>query len=91
MPINIKTKVLNTSVIPCLTYACQTWTFNTKSVNKLITCQRCIERNMLNIKKIQKIQHSKINSLTQASSLKWKWSGHVARLQNKRFTNKVTV
>lgn len=96
MPVNIKTKVLNTCLIPCLTYACQTWIFNNKTKNKLITCQRGIQRSMLKIRKMQKIRHSKIreatkakDALTQALSLKWKWAGHVARIQDKRWTKKI--
>lgn len=55
LPTSLKTKVLNTSLIPCLTYACQTWKFNNKTQNKIVTYQRALERSMLNIKKIQKI------------------------------------
>jgi hypothetical protein len=30
MPIKLKKKVMNTCLIPCLTYACQTWKFTNK-------------------------------------------------------------
>ncbi|KAI8437727.1 hypothetical protein MSG28_011961 [Choristoneura fumiferana] len=98
MPINLKTKVMNTCLVPCLTYACQTWKFNKNVKDKIMTCQRGIERSMLNIKKIQKIRHIKIRNitkatdgLTQALTLKWKWAGHVARLQDQRWTKCVTA
>lgn len=97
LSINIKTKAMNTCILPCLTYACQTWKFSNKIKNKITTCQRGIERSMLNIKKIQKIRHSNIrkitkakDALTYAKKLKWKWAGHVARLEDDRWTSRIT-
>lgn len=53
---------------------------------------------MLNIKKMQKIRHTKIrettkatDALTYAKKLKWKWAGHVARLKDERWTSRVTT
>ncbi|CAG4970122.1 unnamed protein product [Colias eurytheme] len=89
---------MNSCLLPCLTYACQTWKFNNNVRNKIITCQRGMERSMLNIRKIQKIRHTQIRQITnakdglaQALTLKWKWAGHVARLQDQRWTKKVTA
>nr|XP_032516630.1 uncharacterized protein LOC116769593 [Danaus plexippus plexippus] len=97
MPIKLKTKVMNSCLIPCLTYACQTWKFNKNVKEKIITCQRGMERSMLNIKRINKIRHTKIRNITkatdglaQALALKWKWAGHIARLQDHRLTRKVS-
>ncbi|KAL4709261.1 hypothetical protein ACJJTC_013321 [Scirpophaga incertulas] len=54
--------------------------------------------NLQRIKRKQKIRVTKIRNttkatdgLTQALSLKWKWSGHVARLQDRRWTKSVTA
>lgn len=98
MPVNIKTKVMTSCILPCLTYACQTWKYTTKLKNKLSICQRGMERSMLNIRKIQKIRHTKIRHLTKATDvlnhalkLKWKWAGHVARLQDGRWSKRVTI
>ncbi|CAB3226849.1 unnamed protein product [Arctia plantaginis] len=56
-----------------------------------------MERSMLNIKRINKIRHTKIRNITkatdglaQALALKWKWAGHIARLQDQRWTKRVT-
>ncbi|CAG4934862.1 unnamed protein product [Colias eurytheme] len=98
LPIHLKTRLMNSCLLPCLTYACQTWKFNNNVRNKIITCQRGMERSMLNIRKIQKIRHTQIRQITnakdglaQALTLKWKWAGHVARLQDQRWTKKVTA
>ncbi|CAH2098623.1 unnamed protein product [Euphydryas editha] len=45
MTIDIKTQVVNSSLLPCLTYGCQTWNFTTKAANKISTCQRGLERS----------------------------------------------
>lgn len=98
MPTNIKTKLMMQCLLPCLTYACQTWKFTCKLKSKITSCQRGIERSMLNIKKMQKIRHTKIREATKATDaliyakkLKWKWAGHVARLKDERWTNRVTT
>lgn len=97
LPIATKTKVMNSSLLPCLTYGCQTWKFTTKLKHKLIICQRGLERSMLKIRKLDKVRHTKIRSITKATNalsyaqkLKWKWAGHVARLKDERWTKKVT-
>lgn len=52
---------------------------------------------MLNINKRQKIRHSKIRNISKAKDalihaqkLKWRWAGHVARLQDDRWTKRIT-
>ena len=37
MPVKLKTKVMDSCLIPCLTYACQTWKFNKNVINKIIS------------------------------------------------------
>lgn len=96
-PLKLKTKLFNSCILPCLTYGCQTWKYTDKVRNKLVTCQRGIERSMLNLKKLQRIRHTKIRQTTKvkdglefALTQKWKWAGHVARLQDQRWTKIIT-
>lgn len=56
-----------------------------------------MERSMLNIKRRQKINHTKIrantnaiDALSHSQKMKWKWAGHIARLQDDRWTKTVT-
>lgn len=98
LPTQLKKKVMDMCILPTLTYACQTWKFSTKAKRLIVTCQRGMERSMMKIKKIQKIKHSKIrretkviDALSQAQKLKWKWAGHVARLQDERWSSEVTT
>lgn len=98
LPVKIKTKVLSSSLLPCLTYACQTWKYTNKIKNKIVTCQRGLERSMLNIRRRQKVRHTKIknilkstDALIHARTLKWRWAGHVARIQDDRWTKRITT
>ncbi|CAH2101778.1 unnamed protein product [Euphydryas editha] len=97
MSINLKSRVMNTCLLPSLTYACQTWKFTSKLKNKIITSQRSMERSILKIKKIQKIRHTAIrqktnviDALNYSQKLKWRWAGHVARLNDNRWTKMTT-
>ncbi|CAH2105470.1 unnamed protein product [Euphydryas editha] len=97
LPIALKKKVMDSNLLPCLTYACQTWKFTNTVKNKITICQRGIERSMLNIKKQHRVRHSIIRSktkaidaLTHAQKQKWKWAGHIARLKDNRWTKKIT-
>ena len=49
MPFCLKRKLFDQCVLPVLTYGCETWTLNSKSIQKLNTTQRSMERQMLNI------------------------------------------
>ncbi|GBP86903.1 Putative uncharacterized transposon-derived protein F52C9.6 [Eumeta japonica] len=97
MTIGMKTRVMNTCLVPSLTYACQTWKFTRKEKNKITSCQRSMERSMLKIKKIQIICHTMIRQKTKAidtlSYLKAKMAmaKHVVRLSYNRWTTKTTL
>lgn len=97
MPIKIKQTVMNTCILPSLTYASQTWKYTQQAQAKIRTCQRGMERSMLKIRKIQKIPHTIIRKKTKVTDaliyckkLKWRWAGHIARLKDNRWTARVT-
>lgn len=97
MPIKIKKIVLDTCLLPSLTYACQTWKFTRTVKSKIRSCQRSMERSVMKIRKIQKIPHTRIrhktkviDALDYSLKLKWRWAGHIARLSDDRWTIRVT-
>lgn len=97
-PVHLKKIVLDTCVLPTLTYGCQTWTYNTKIKNRLVACQKAMERSILKIRRIQKIKSEKIrrktkviDALQHALKQKWQWAGHIARFTDKRWTLKTTI
>lgn len=98
LPLKQKKKVMDSCILPCLTYACQTWTLNKTVRNKIQTCQRAMERSILNLKlndrqRNEDIRHRTkvIDALQHTHRLKWKWAGHVARLSDQRWTKLSTT
>lgn len=47
LPIKLKKTILDTTILPCLTYGCQTWTYDHKARHKIETTQRAMERSCL--------------------------------------------
>lgn len=84
--IYIKRKLFNTCVLPVLTYGCQTWALTKAHLKKLEVCQRSMERSMLAIRKLDKINHTDIRNKTKLNDVtytirrnKWRWTGHTIR------------
>ncbi|XP_041982490.1 uncharacterized protein LOC121735655 [Aricia agestis] len=97
-PIRLKKKVMDSCILPSLTYASQTWIYNKFTKNKIITTQRAMERSVLRLrlkhkKKSTDIRHitNVIDALTHCKKLKWKWAGHVARMNENRWAKIVTL
>lgn len=93
LPLPIKKIVMDTGLLPCLTYGCQTWIFDLKTKNKIQTTQRRMERSCLGIKLKDKVKNVEIrkktkvcDALTFATKAKWRWAGHVARYKDDRWT-----
>ncbi|KAJ2944653.1 hypothetical protein O0L34_g4008 [Tuta absoluta] len=91
-----KTKVFNTCILPCITYGCQSWALNQKSLNSLKVCQQNMERSILGVKRSDKKKLSYIRSHTKVKDisvcirkLKWKWAGHMARDKTGKWTRDV--
>ena len=91
--LNMKKTIIDTSLLPSLTYGCQTWIYTNKIKNKIRTCQRAMERSILKLRKIQKIRSEDIRKKTKLTDaleyclkLKWQWAGHLARYPDNRWT-----
>lgn len=98
LPITLKKKVMDSNLLPCLTYGAQTWIFNKKNMSKIRTCQRAMERSILGIKIMDKQNSAKIrqktkviDALQHALRLKWKWAGHIARSSADRWAKRATT
>ncbi|CAG4955332.1 unnamed protein product [Parnassius apollo] len=63
--INIKSKLLNTCVLPVLMYGCQSWTLTREMTNRLATCQYAMERSMLNVKRSDRLKNCVIRNKTR--------------------------
>lgn len=92
-----KTKIINTCILPVLTYGSQNWALTKQQTQKLRTCQRSIERKLLGIKLKDKIKNVEIRKKTKLKDvvattniLKWSWAGHIARIKDERWA-KITT
>lgn len=93
----IKKKLFEVAILPCLTYGCQTWALRKEEEEKLAICQRKMERSMLGLRMKDRVSNKTIRNITKLTDirkiiikLKWKWAGHVCRLDKMRWTKKVT-
>ncbi|KAG7305046.1 hypothetical protein JYU34_010502 [Plutella xylostella] len=96
--INLKKKVMDSCILPSLTYACQTWSLSEANAKRITTCQRAMERSILGIRLKDKIRNEDIrertgikDALLHARRMKWKWAGHLARCTDHRWSILVTA
>lgn len=94
----LKMETLQTCVLPTLLYGCQTWNLTAKLKYTLQVCQRKMERKILGITLKDRISNTTLQAISsttdpaqQAIRKKWKWGGHVARIQDDRWTIKTTM
>ena len=80
-----------------MTYGSETWSLTKDLEQKLVTTQRAMERKMSHLSLRYKINHKVIRQKTKVKDItekvresKWRWAGHVARLQDNRWTNRLT-
>lgn len=97
LPTHVRKYIFDSSVLPILTYGCQMWNNCQSTMNKLIVCQRSMERALLKISIMSHTRATDIRSMTnfedvirRAKSLKWDWAGHIIRLDDNRWTKLVT-
>ena len=97
LPMTLKKKVFNQSILPIMTYGCQTWSLTKELSSKLQTTQRSMERKMLGIKLQDKVPCTTIRQKTGVTDVlkyaltqKWNWAGHIARYTDNRWTKRCT-
>ena len=97
IPICLKRKIMDTVILPSLTYGAETWSLTKHQMKKLAVAQRSMERSLLGVTRKDKIRNEIIRERTKikdvvntTKELKWKWAGHVARMKNHRWA-KITT
>ncbi|GBP24090.1 Putative uncharacterized transposon-derived protein F52C9.6 [Eumeta japonica] len=93
----MKKIIMDSCILPTLTYSSQTWIFTNIIKNKIRSCQHAMERSILKLRRIDKKRNTDIRNKTKlvdelqhTMTLKWKWAGHIARYQDKRWTTQTT-
>jgi Reverse transcriptase (RNA-dependent DNA polymerase) len=98
MPIHLKKRLMDTCILPSLTYGCQCWNFSETALEKLNVEQRNMERRMMKIKKTSHTRNEKMRKYSnivdvraRRKELKWSWAGHLQRLDDRRWAKKIEV
>ena len=80
-----------------MVYGAETWSTTKEMEQKLVTTQRAMERKMLHISLRDRIRHTKIRKITQVKDIlekikeaKWRWAGHVTRMNDNIWTQRTT-
>lgn len=98
MPLSVKKKVMDSGILPCITYGSQTWTYKKQVKEEIRICQAAMERFILELRKRDQVSHTKIRErikqidfLLRSTKIKCKWAGHLAKLEDARWTRRVVV
>lgn len=98
IPIKIKKKTFDSCILPCITYGCETWALTKLHRDKLVRCQRSMERTMLGLKLKDKVRSTDIRHKTKLTDilvridqLKWRWTGHMLRCKEEKWSKQVTI
>ena len=98
LKIKIKSEILNKCILPALLYGAQTWNLTQQQKTSLQVAQRKMERKILQITLKDHIKNTEIRRKTQvkdashtAQILKWRWAGHVVRLNHNRWAHTTTL
>lgn len=79
LPVTLKSKAMQTCLVPCLTYGSQTWPLSTKQTHHIKVCQNSMERSLLALKLRDKVRNEDIRKITKVKDIaktimtqKWK-------------------
>eukprot|EP00795_Rhopilema_esculentum_P008867 gene8867-16484_t len=64
MPMCLKRKIMNTVILPSMTYGAETWSLTNRQREKLAVTQRSMERSMLGVTRRDKIRNEDLRSRT---------------------------
>ena len=97
IPLSLKRKLYNQCILPTMTYGSETWSMTKAIQRRLASAQRSIERSMIGVswrdhKTNEWVRNkSKVRDIIDVIKItKWTWAGHVARMQDSRWTCQVT-
>ena len=97
MPICLKRKIMNTVILPAMTYGAETWSLTNRQKEKLAVAQRSMERAMLGVTRRDRIRNEDIRKKTKVDDIvekaeksKGQWAGHLARMNTNKWARKLT-
>lgn len=94
--INLKVRLWNMCVLPCLIYGSETWTLDALTIKKLRVAVRGMERSMIGINRRDRKTNKWIREKTGLRDVgeivhtrKWSWMGHIIRTTDNRWTKRL--
>ncbi|KAI5717819.1 hypothetical protein M8J77_011797 [Diaphorina citri] len=92
-----KAKVLKMCIYPSLLYGCQVWATTKELERKLKTTQLKMMRSAAGLTLADRIRNETIEEdfklpdiIKEAKKMKWRWAGHVARMNSQRWALKIS-
>ncbi|KAE9421633.1 hypothetical protein Angca_006377, partial [Angiostrongylus cantonensis] len=92
----LRAHLFDSTVLPALTYASETWSLRKQDERSLSVIERAIERTMLGVSRFTQVrdgirssdlrQRSKIKDAVYAKQSKIRWAGYVMRMNDNRWT-----
>ncbi len=89
----LRAHLFNSTVLPAMLYASETWATTKREEQRLITAQRAMERCMLGVSLRDHIRCEEIRRrsgikdvIAEQKKQKLRWAGHVARMNDNRWT-----
>ncbi|KAE9416998.1 hypothetical protein Angca_004359, partial [Angiostrongylus cantonensis] len=93
--------LFDSTVLPALTYASETWSLCKQDERSLSVIERTVERTMVGVSRFTQVrdgirssdlrQRSKIKDVVlYAKQSKIRWTGHVMRMNDNRWTSAVS-
>ncbi|KAE9419454.1 hypothetical protein Angca_002555, partial [Angiostrongylus cantonensis] len=101
MNTRLRAHLFDSTVLPALTYASETWSLRKQDERSLSVIERAVERTMLGVSRFTQVrdgirssdlrQRSEIkDAVLYAKQSKIKWAGHVMRMNDNRWTRAVS-
>ena len=97
LPMEIRANLFNTTVLPAMLYASETWSTTKSEEEKLAVTQRAMERRMCGVSVKDKISNKELRQRSGLRDVvdgiylsKRRWAGHIARLNDNRWTYRLT-
>ncbi|KAE9417683.1 hypothetical protein Angca_004284, partial [Angiostrongylus cantonensis] len=98
--IRLRAHLFDSTVLPALTYASETWSLREQDERSLSVIERAVERTILDVSRFTQVrdgirssdlrQRSKIkDAVLYAKQSKIRWAGHVMRMNDNRWTRTV--
>jgi hypothetical protein len=96
LPIFCKKRLMDSTILPVLTYGAQAWSLNKDQEKRIQVEQRSMERCMLGVRMTDHVTNEALraksgikDALEKAKELKWDFAGHVQRRDDANLTKKI--